>query len=186
MRLRKPSPAIIVALVALVIALGGTAIAASHYIITSTSQIKPSVLKELLGRPGAPTARAARVPGKAKVTSYATRILTGDEPPAAVVLEIPNIAVVKAVECNNDNARVYIYNFVPERASEAFLALSNGQSEQAKAGWEHLTSNDQTESNLHIMFGTGTTTTVADITVITGHPTATECAFTATAQVYKG
>jgi hypothetical protein len=46
-RVRRPSPAMIVALVALVIALGGTAVAASHYIITSTSQIKPSVLHEL-------------------------------------------------------------------------------------------------------------------------------------------
>jgi len=47
MRVRKPTPAVIIAIVALVVALGGTAVAASHYIITSTSQIKPSVLRAL-------------------------------------------------------------------------------------------------------------------------------------------
>jgi disulfide bond formation protein DsbB len=36
-----------VAIVALILAMAGTGIAASHYIITSTSQIKPSVLREL-------------------------------------------------------------------------------------------------------------------------------------------
>lgn len=44
---RKPTPAAVIATVALVLALGGTAVAASHYIITSTSQIKPSVLRAL-------------------------------------------------------------------------------------------------------------------------------------------
>jgi hypothetical protein len=44
-RLRRPSPAVIIAIVALVMALGGSAVAASRYIITSTSQIKPSVLR---------------------------------------------------------------------------------------------------------------------------------------------
>jgi hypothetical protein len=46
-----------IALVALVFAMTGTGIAASHYIITSTSQIKPSVLKKLRGKIGA-TGRA--------------------------------------------------------------------------------------------------------------------------------
>jgi hypothetical protein len=50
---RRPTPASIIAVVALFVALGGTAIAASRYIITSTSQIKPSVLKELRGHDGA-------------------------------------------------------------------------------------------------------------------------------------
>ncbi len=37
----------VVALTALVFSMGGTAIAANHYLITKTSQIKPSVLKAL-------------------------------------------------------------------------------------------------------------------------------------------
>jgi len=49
----KPSPASIIASLALFLALGGTAAATSHYLITSTSQIKPSVLSKLKGRRGA-------------------------------------------------------------------------------------------------------------------------------------
>jgi hypothetical protein len=43
----------VVATMALVFAMGGTAVAAKHYLITSTSQIKPSVLKKLKGNTGA-------------------------------------------------------------------------------------------------------------------------------------
>jgi hypothetical protein len=52
MKLRTPSPAAALAAVALFFALGGTAIAAKHYLITSTKQIKPSVLKSLKGKAG--------------------------------------------------------------------------------------------------------------------------------------
>jgi hypothetical protein len=51
MHLRKPSPALVVACLALFVALSGTAIAASRYIITSTSQIMPSV-RSAIGAPG--------------------------------------------------------------------------------------------------------------------------------------
>lgn len=49
---RRPSPASIIASVALFFALGGTATAARQYLITSTGQIKPSVLKKLKGKAG--------------------------------------------------------------------------------------------------------------------------------------
>jgi hypothetical protein len=52
MKFRKPSPGIVIAALALFFALGGTAIAARRYLITSESQIKPSVLKALHGTAG--------------------------------------------------------------------------------------------------------------------------------------
>jgi hypothetical protein len=52
MRLRRPTPGTAIALVALFFALGGSAVAASHYLITSTKQIKPSVLRALRGHNG--------------------------------------------------------------------------------------------------------------------------------------
>ncbi len=43
----RASPAMVVALAALFLALGGTTVIASNFVITSTKQIKPSVLKQL-------------------------------------------------------------------------------------------------------------------------------------------
>ncbi|MFL5845131.1 MAG: hypothetical protein ACJ762_10590 [Solirubrobacteraceae bacterium] len=50
---RLPSPATVLAFAALVLAMTGSAIAAKKYVITSTKQIKPSVLKQLKGKRGA-------------------------------------------------------------------------------------------------------------------------------------
>ncbi len=52
----------IVAAVAVFFALGGTAWAAHHYVISSTKQIKPSVLKQLHGAKGATGATGAQGP----------------------------------------------------------------------------------------------------------------------------
>jgi len=52
MRPRRPSTSTVIASLALFFALGGTAIAAKHYLITSTTQIKPSVLAKLKGARG--------------------------------------------------------------------------------------------------------------------------------------
>jgi hypothetical protein len=49
---KRPSPATAIASVALFFSLGGVSLAASKYLITSTSQIKPSVLKSLHGEQG--------------------------------------------------------------------------------------------------------------------------------------
>lgn len=59
---RRPSPATVIALFALFFALGGTAIAAHHYLITNTSQIKPSVLRSLHGNAGRPGPAGAAGP----------------------------------------------------------------------------------------------------------------------------
>lgn len=46
------SPALIISIAALVFATAGTSLAASRYLITKTSQIKPSVRNSLKGAPG--------------------------------------------------------------------------------------------------------------------------------------
>ncbi len=88
----------VVATFALVFAMGGTAVAANHYLITKTSQIKPSVLKGLkvpgaVGKPGATGASGAPgpqgvagnegkqgnngLPGKNGATSVVVRVAEG-------------------------------------------------------------------------------------------------------------
>jgi hypothetical protein len=49
---RHPSPALIVASIAMILAVTGSAVAAGHFIITSTSQISPKVLRSLKGERG--------------------------------------------------------------------------------------------------------------------------------------
>ena len=50
--MHRPSPATTIASIALFFSLAGTGLAASKYLITSTKQIKPSVLKSLKGAEG--------------------------------------------------------------------------------------------------------------------------------------
>lgn len=57
--LRRPSPATAIALAALFFSLTGVAFAANQYVINSTSQINPKVLKVLKGRVGHVGARGA-------------------------------------------------------------------------------------------------------------------------------
>jgi len=49
--LRHPSPALVIAILALILSLGGTALAARHYLITTSQQISPKVLRELAAMP---------------------------------------------------------------------------------------------------------------------------------------
>lgn len=48
----RPSPAMVIAMLALFVTLGGSAFAAKSYLITSTSQIRPSVVRRLKGKRG--------------------------------------------------------------------------------------------------------------------------------------
>jgi len=66
MRLPKPLMNTVIASLALFFALGGTAIAAQHYLITSTSQIKPSVLTKLKGKIGPAGAQGPAGPAGAQ------------------------------------------------------------------------------------------------------------------------
>src|SRR5258707_8902162 len=52
----------VAATLALVFAMGGSAVAASHYLITSKKQISPKVVKELSGKQGAAGAAGAAGP----------------------------------------------------------------------------------------------------------------------------
>jgi hypothetical protein len=56
------SPTIVLSGLALFLALGGTAVAARHYLITSASQIKPSVLRQLHGAIGSRGAAGVQGP----------------------------------------------------------------------------------------------------------------------------
>lgn len=55
--MKRPSAAIVIASAALCFSVAGTGMAASHYLITSTSQIKPSVIAALRGHAGPRGAR---------------------------------------------------------------------------------------------------------------------------------
>lgn len=50
--MRKPSPSLLIACIALFVALSGSAIAAKHYLVTSVSQISPKARKALVGAQG--------------------------------------------------------------------------------------------------------------------------------------
>lgn len=49
--MKKPSPAMIIAVMALVFSMTGSSIAASHYLIASQRQIRPMVRTELVAEP---------------------------------------------------------------------------------------------------------------------------------------
>ncbi|HEY0515732.1 MAG TPA: hypothetical protein VGD00_01310, partial [Solirubrobacteraceae bacterium] len=82
-RLRsRLSYANVVATLALVFAMGGSAVAASHYLITSTKQISPKVLTSLKGAKGragaAGPAGPAGVPGPAGAAGAAGAAVKGE------------------------------------------------------------------------------------------------------------
>jgi len=74
--MRRISPSTIIASAALFFSLGGVGLAAGRYIITSTSQIKPSVLRHLRGQRGpiGPSGPAGPVGSAARAPAYETTV----------------------------------------------------------------------------------------------------------------
>ncbi len=65
MKRRLPSPTMVIACLALFVSLTGSSIAAGHYLITSTKQIKPSVISKLKGATGPAGSRGSQGPAGA-------------------------------------------------------------------------------------------------------------------------
>jgi Collagen triple helix repeat (20 copies) len=115
MRLRRPSPTIVIAVLALFFALGGTAVATSHYLLTSTSQIKPSVLKKLRGNagptgaPGVPGATGAQGPAGAQGPS-GPKGETGPKGEVGPKGEPGSAGTLSALTTVESNEAGYVYN----------------------------------------------------------------------------
>ncbi len=215
MRGERPSPAIIIAMLALVVALGGTAVAASRYVITNSSQIKPSVLSEL--RAG-PTAHAAKVPYKATIKHYANRITLPPtaheerEGSGALLMEVPNVAKLTLRQCGSD-ARVEVtsLNTTTSRALSAPVSNTFTYAEFRSAdantyqvqqvegsGWKPfvIVPDQGTTAEVpnkiatfRVEGGAGAATTIATFTVVATSPNTeaeSECTFSMTADVYRG
>src|SRR5690349_20555937 len=113
MKLRKPSPAGVLAVVALFFALGGSALAAKHYLITKTSQIKPSVLKSLKGKTGKTGATGAAGPAGPAGAAGAAGKEGKQGPPGPTTLS-------KLEEVRGPFAETEFFFFFDAALSEAF------------------------------------------------------------------
>ncbi len=99
-RLRKRlSFANVTATLALVFAMSGGAYAASHYLITSTKQISPKVLKALAGKPG--PAGPAGAPGAAGAAGAGTPGAQGPQGPEGKAGTSVTGAAASSGECKN-------------------------------------------------------------------------------------
>jgi hypothetical protein len=188
MRGRKPSITSVIAVLALFVALAGSAVAASRYLITSTSQISPGVLRQLRGTPAA---SASAAPKKVKVTNYAEHLVLGQARRGSaktLILELPGLAAIQESECRDLSVgEVVVEDRVPGDTSE--LNESDGAGEEHLAsGWTtyDVNANARREHSFVIATGSGSTALFADVTVNIEPIGSSECAFTATAQVYKG
>jgi hypothetical protein len=150
---RLPSPGLVIAVAALVLSLGGTAVAARHYLVTNTKQISPKALRQLTdiaahkaaaqatGAPGAPGAAGSQgPPGPSVVGPAGEKGVEGDPWHgggwAVVDGEGENVGVTSSNDSNIEMERVgeeegtYAVSFgrdVSECAYEATIGLSESE-----------------------------------------------------------
>jgi hypothetical protein len=136
---RRISYANVTATPALVLSMSGGALAAKHYLVNSTRQISPKVLKQLRGNngktgpvgPQGPTgpkgetgsvdttgfyskAEADSRFAQGKSTFVANRVVTGLEPePRPTILELPGIATIRVGACSAKSATAVIRSLGP-------------------------------------------------------------------------
>jgi len=136
---RRISYANVTATLALVLSMSGGALAAKHYLVNSTRQISPKVLKQLRGNngktgpvgPQGPTgpkggtgsvdttgfyskAEADSRFAQGKSTFVANRVVTGLEPePRPTILELPGIATIRVGACSANSATAVIRSLGP-------------------------------------------------------------------------
>jgi hypothetical protein len=139
---RRLNPAFVISVIALVLALGGSAVAAKRYLITSPKQISPQALKAIAKLAGAQgTAGAPGAPGQAGSAGAAGASgARGPAGPGAVVLWAVvsgNATLSRAGEAGVSVSRVgesegtYVVDFgldVTNCAYEAVLGRSGAES----------------------------------------------------------
>jgi len=139
---RRISYANVTATLALVLSMSGGALAAKHYLVNSTRQISPKVLRQLRGNSGktgpvGPTGPTGPTGPKGetgsvdttgfyskgeadsrfaqgKATFVANRVVTGLEPePRPTILELPGIATIRVGACSAQSATAVIHSLGP-------------------------------------------------------------------------
>lgn len=105
---KRPSPSMIVALAALFFSMTGAGVAASRYLITSTHQISPAVLKTFHGQRGKPGPQGPQGPAGTQGTPTTPRDQSPAPIPAvtrsvggSVVSVSPGLTQTGSVACPN-------------------------------------------------------------------------------------
>jgi hypothetical protein len=135
MDVRRPSSASIIASVGLFVALGGTALAAHHYLISSTGQIKPSVLRKLHGARGLPGPRGAPGPQGPSASIY-TLPLKGLTSVTGPIVKVPPHAVEAATAVCPSGSRA-----ISGGGSASIAAINVTEMRSTHDGWFIIVSN---------------------------------------------